>query len=119
MGTIARSASVAADTATGRPATADEGRADVDAGETRSPGLMRAVNADVRQRLDGDSTGRVPFFCECGTVGCYRPLWLTPREYDVLSAEGTYAEAPGHVRPPDQAHPLALAPTAFDRTTPA
>ena len=47
------------------------------------PTTMRGVNDLIWESLDhGGHTDLVAFFCECGQEGCYRPVWLTPVEYE-------------------------------------
>lgn len=44
---------------------------------------MRRVNDLIWESLDhGGRTDPVAFFCECAQEGCYRPVWLTPVEYE-------------------------------------
>ena len=57
---------------------------------------MRAVNDDVRGRVQSDDREYVPFFCECADDDCYQPLWLTPGEYDRLTGSNAFGIAPGH-----------------------
>lgn len=64
----------------------------------RMPVTMRRVNDLIWASLDhGDHTGPVPFFCECAQEGCYRPVWLTPSEYELSRLQPDWlAVAAGH-----------------------
>lgn len=49
----------------------------------RMPATMRRVNDLIWESLDhGGRADPVAFFCECPQEGCYRPVWLTPVEYE-------------------------------------
>lgn len=49
----------------------------------RMPATMQRVNDSIWESLDrGGHTDPVAFFCECAEEGCYRPVWLTPAEYE-------------------------------------
>ena len=59
---------------------------------------MRGVNDLIWKSLDnGGHTHPVAFFCECGHEGCYRPVWLTPVEYEQSRRRPDWAAlAAGH-----------------------
>ena len=59
---------------------------------------MRRVNDLIWESLDhGGRTDPVPFFCECSQEGCYRPVWLTPFEYEQSRLQPDWlAVAAGH-----------------------
>ena len=59
---------------------------------------MRRVNDLIWESLDqGGRADPVAFFCECAQEGCYRPVWLTPVEYDQSRRRPDWlALAPGH-----------------------
>ena len=67
----------------------------------RLPTTMRRVNDLIWESLaHGGHDDPVAFFCECGRDGCYRPVWLTPEEYDArrrrsdwLAVSAAHAEA--------------------------
>jgi hypothetical protein len=53
---------------------------------------IRQVNRFMRDSLVADALDSVvPFFCECGRDACFRPVWLTAREYDVRRADEAWA----------------------------
>lgn len=45
----------------------------------RSAGA-RAGNEKIRAAVRGDTTGTLPFFCECGMSTCRDSVWLTLQE---------------------------------------
>ena len=67
----------------------------------RSPDVMRRVNELICQSLaNGGREDPVAFFCECEDPGCYRPVWLTPAEYEEARTDSGWAAlAYGHVAP--------------------
>jgi hypothetical protein len=62
------------------------------------PATMRRVNDLIWESLDhGGHTEPVAFFCECAQEGCYRPVWLTPVEYEQCRRHSNWlAVSPGH-----------------------
>jgi hypothetical protein len=51
----------------------------------RTPDVMRIVNELVREGFNGEGRAQpVAFFCECSDSGCYRPVWLTIAEYELV-----------------------------------
>lgn len=64
----------------------------------RMPATMRRVNDRILETIeDGGNTVPVPFFCECERDGCYRPVWLTPVEYEQRRRRpGWFALAASH-----------------------
>lgn len=64
----------------------------------RMPETMRRVNDLILESLDhGGDTDPVAFFCECGRDGCYRPVWLTPVEYEQSRCQADWlAVSPSH-----------------------
>jgi hypothetical protein len=59
---------------------------------------MRRVNDLIWESLDhGGHADPVAFFCECAQEGCYRPVWLTPVEYEQCRRHSNWlAVSPGH-----------------------
>ena len=52
--------------------------------EARSAGTAaraRRANDWMWESLAGRGYDPIPFFCECGTDGCYEPVWLTAAQY--------------------------------------
>lgn len=68
--------------------------------QMRVSATMRRVNDLMWETLDrGAWTDPVPFFCECNREGCYRPVWLTPDEYEQGRRQPDWrAVAAGHRR---------------------
>ena len=51
----------------------------------RTPDVMRIVNELVREAPNDEGRAEpVAFFCECSDPGCYRPVWLTIVEYELV-----------------------------------
>lgn len=42
--------------------------------------LARAGNEKIRAAVRADTTGALPFFCECGMDHCRNSVWLTLQE---------------------------------------
>ncbi len=51
--------------------------------------LLRGSNHFMRELLEGNAHGVMPFFCECDHAGCFAPAWLTVAEYDHARVQGT------------------------------
>ena len=64
----------------------------------RTPAVMRTLNELVWEDLSSDGLAEpVAFFCECSDPHCFRPVWLTPTEYEqARSAPEWVATAPEH-----------------------
>lgn len=64
----------------------------------RMPATMRRVNDLIWEGLhEGGRTEPVAFFCECAQEGCYRPVWMTPLEYEQSRPRPDWAAvAPSH-----------------------
>lgn len=44
---------------------------------------VRKINDRMWESLDnGGRTEPIAFFCECADDCCYRPVWLTPADYE-------------------------------------
>jgi hypothetical protein len=54
----------------------------------RDSNLMRSVNTNLRQRsetLFADEP--IAFFCECGSLTCYSPIWKSAAAFDTTTIE--------------------------------
>lgn len=50
--------------------------------------LLRGSNHVMRELMESDAHGVMPFFCECARSGCFAPAWLTVAEYDHARVQG-------------------------------
>ena len=50
--------------------------------------LLRGSNHVMRELMESDANGVMPFFCECERAGCFAPAWLTVAEYDHARVQG-------------------------------
>ena len=63
---------------------------------------FRDVNEGIEEGRR-ERTGRVPFVCECGMIGCNEIVELTLREYESVRAGARcFVVAPGHGAPFDE-----------------